>query len=593
MTQSHPLIVFILSAVLIFGCKPEPSKESVEFKNKDNTVYARLPANPDRLNPVLGNSVYARAVNENIFQYLLSFNPKTLELAPQLAKAKPVVEELTSGPYSGGVSYTFELQDEANWDNGTPVTARDFEFTLKAIFNPKVNAAPVRAYLDFIADMQIDPDNPKRFTVLANKKYILGEPVVGNLIVLPEYVYDPNGLLRSFSFKDLADAERAGQLAAENEALAQFAEAFNAPQFSREKGFISGSGPYAFEEWETSQRIILTRKKNWWGDKLKGQNPMLAAYPDRIEFLIIPDQTATLAALKDQQIDVTGQIDAKDFVDLRSNEAVEKLYNLHSPSSMTYYYIGLNNKDSKLSDKRVRRALAHLVNVPDLIDNLYYGLAERITGPFHPTKPYYDKSLAPIKFDPEKARELLASAGWEDTNGDGIVDKEINGQQIEFEIEYLISNASKFLQNQALLFEDDARKAGVKINIVSKEFSVMIDDIKKRKYEMAAGAWAQDPVLDDPKQLWHTESDTPDGSNRVSFSNAEADELIERIRTTLDEQERNKLYRRFQEIIYEEQPYIFLMAPLERIAISKRFKAEPSARRPGFFVNEFILDNDL
>lgn len=592
MTQSRPVVVLILAAVLIFGCKPEPSKESVEFKNKDNTAYARLPANPDRLNPVLGTSVYARAVNENIFQYLLSFNPRTLELTPQLAKAKPVVEELTSGPYSGGVSYTFELQDEANWDNGTPVTARDFEFTLKAIFNPKVNAAPVRAYLDFIADMQIDPDNPKRFTVLANKKYILGEPVVGNLIVLPEYVYDPNGLLRSFSFKDMANAERAGQLAEENEALTQFAEAFNAPQFSREKGFISGSGPYSFEEWETSQRIILTRKKNWWGDKLKGQNPMLTAYPDRIEFLIIPDQTATLAALKDQQIDVTGQIDAKDFVDLRSNETIEKLYNLHSPSSMTYYYIGLNNKDSKLSDKRVRRALAHLVNVPDLIDNLYYGLAERITGPFHPTKPYYNKSLAPIKFDPEKARELLSSAGWEDSNGDGIVDKEINGQQVEFEIEYLISNASKFLQNQALLFEDDARKAGVKINIVSKEFSVMIDDIKKRKYEMAAGAWAQDPVLDDPKQLWHTESDTPDGSNRVSFSNAEADELIEKIRTTLDEQERNKLYRRFQEIIYEEQPYIFLMAPLERIAISKRFKAEPSARRPGFFVNEFILDND-
>lgn len=581
------------TALFAAGCKPEPAGEKAEFKNKDNTVYARLPANPDRLNPVLSTSVYARAVNELIFQYLMTFDPKTLGLSPQLAKAPPVVEELTDGEFAGGVAYTFELREEAVWDNGTPVTARDFEFTLKAIFNPRVDAAAVRAYLDFIAGMRIDPDNPRKFTVLANKKYILGEPVVSNMAILPEYVYDPGGLLRPFPLEDLARPERAEQLAQEHDALARFAEAFNAAQFSREKGFISGSGPYAFEEWETGQQIVLTRKKGWWGDAVKDSPPALAAHPEKLVFKIIPDQAAMLTALKDQQIDACSQIDAKDFIDLRNNEAMAGLFNLHTPSSMTYYYIGLNNKNPKLSDKRVRRALAHLVNVPGLIDNLFYGLAEQITGPFHPTKPYYNRKLDPIKFDPEKARELLASAGWEDTNDNGVADKEIGGQRVELELDYLISNASNFVRNQALLFEADARKAGVKINIVPQEFTVLIDNTKKRDYEMYAGAWAQDPIPDDPKQLWHTESDTPDGSNRVSFSKREADELIEKIRTSLDEAERTRLYYRFQEIIYEEQPYIFLMAPLERIAISKRFTAEPSARRPGFFVNDFMLKSDL
>ena len=584
--RAWPLL--LLAVLLLAGCKSEP-KEKLEFKNTDNTVYVRLPADPDRLNPMLSTNSYARAVNEQMFYYLLHFDPRSLELTPQLAKAKPTVEEITEGEYAGGIAYTFEIHDEAQWDNGQPITARDFEFTLKALFNPRVNAAPVRAYLDFIADVQVDPANQKKFTVISNKKYIVAEAAVSNLPIIPAYVYDPQGLLLPFALKDLANAERAEALVKSDEALGLFAEAFNSAQYSREKGFIVGPGAYQFEEWQAGQQIVLTRKKNWWGDKLADKYPALRAYPERLVFKIIPDPAATLAALKDQQIDVTSQIDAKDFVDLQQNELVNKYFELHAPSSLAYYYVGLNAKNPKLSDKRVRLALAHLVDVPNLIDDLFYGLAERTTGPFHPAKPYYHQGLKPLEYDPEKARQLLASAGWEDTNGNGIADKEISGQRVELELEYLISNASNFAKNQALLFEDNARKAGVKVNIVAKEFTVLIDDLKKRNYEMASGAWAQDPVADDPKQLWHTESGTPDGSNRTGFGNAETDQLIEEIRTTLDEKKRNELYRRFQEIIYEEQPYIFLMAPKERLAISKRFTAAPSVRRPGFFVNEFKL----
>ncbi len=589
----HIRSISLLAIILAFlaACKGDkPKEDAVDtsiFKNQDNTVYARLPAEPDRLNPIISTNVYARVVNEQIFLYLLHFDPQTLELQPQLAKGRPKVEELSNGEYAGGVAYTFEIHEEASWDNGQPITARDFEFTLKALFNPKVNAAGVRAYLDYIRDVQPDPGNPKRFTVFTDKKYIIGETAVSNIPILPEYIYDPGGLLKTISLKELADPARAEQLAKENRAVQDFADAFNSPRFSREKGFIAGSGPYEFEEWATGQRIILNRKKNWWGDKLAEQYPLLQAFPDKLVFMIIPDQSAAIVALKDQQVDVTSQIDAKDFVDLRGNEMVNQLYQLHTPSSLVYYFIGINNKKDKLADKRVRRALAHLVDVPSLVDGLFYGLAERTVGPFHPAKPYYHKGLEPIPFDPEKARALLAEAGWEDTNGNGIADKEINGQRVEMELEFKISSASKFANSHALLFQEDAKKAGVAVNIVPKEFTVLIDDTKKRDYELYSGAWAQDPVIDDPKQLWHSESDTPDGSNRVGFTNARADSLIEEIRVTLNEGKRNQLYKEFQELVYDEQPYVFLFSPLERIAISRRFEAQPSARRPGFIVNGF------
>jgi len=594
MTKISSTVVLLMLSFFISGCKGDQASsgnkgKEVAFKRSDNVVYARLPAEPDRLNPLLSASTYARVVNEQLFLNLLHFNPETLELQPQLAKDPPVIREIEEGPDAGSMSYTFEIHDAATWDDGKPITGHDLAFTLKAILNPKVSAAHFRAYLEFISRVEVDEDNPKRFTVFANKKYILGEPAISNMTVLPAHLYDPEGLLTPYTVADLANTEKAAKLAASDPAIQAFADVFNSPEYSREKGFISGSGPYTFEGWSTGQKIELSRKTNWWGDALQEDYPMLKAAPDRLVFTIIPDQTAMLAALKDEQIDVTSQIDAEDFVTLKDNELVQSRYELLTPPALVYYFIGLNNKSPKLADKRVRRALAHLLDVDELINTLYHGLATRTIGPFHPTKPYYHDKLPPIPYDPERARSLLAEAGWEDTNSNGIVDKNLNGRLTELELNYVISSSSKFANNQALLFQDNAKRAGVSINIVPKEFTVLIDQVKKRDYEIYSSGWGQAPIPDDPKQLWHSESDTPSGGNRVSFRNEEADRLIEQIQVTLDEAKRHELYLEFQELIYEEQPYIFLFSPQERIAISKRFNAIASARRPGFFVQDFVL----
>lgn len=586
MLKLRLLLILIL---FIGACKTEPKKEHPPYRYTDNTVHARLPAEPDRLNPILSTSVYGRAVHQNIFFYLLDFDRQTLELSPQLAKSRPDIKPINSGPDAGGLSYTFELHEEVSWDNGQPVTGKDFEFTLKVLFNPFVNAAAVRSYLDFVTDIEIDPNNNKRFTVFTNKKYIVGEAVISNIPVIPDFVYDPQGMMANISLRELTQMSGQESESPHKAVLQQFAEAFNSPQFSREKGFIEGCGPYRFVEWITGDRVVLQKKENWWGAKLAQRYPTLKAHPDQLIFKIIPDQTATLAALKDQQVDVASQIDTKDFVDLQQNPSFTSLFDLESPSSLIYYYVGIQTQNPKLSDKRVRWALAHLTNVDQLIEDLFFGLGERTIGPVHPAKPYYHKKLSPIPFDPEKAVALLAEAGWEDTNGNGIVDKVINGELLEMELEFSYGNSSRFAENQVLLFQNDAKKAGVKIIPVPKEFTILIDDLKKRDFELFSSAWGQDPILDDFKQLWHTDSDTPDGSNRVGFGNAVSDQLIEDIRITLDENKRNELYLQFQELIYEEQPYIFLFVPLERLAIHKRFEAKTSALRPGFFVKDFVI----
>ncbi len=569
--------------VLLVGCTGEKTNFSTV-----NTVFARLPGEPDQLNPLVTVNAYSRVINDQLFLNLLQFEPVTLELQPQLAKSRPQISEITDGPLKGGVSYTFEIHSEAVWDNGTPITGNDALFTYKALYVPQVNSSAVRSYLDFVKDLRVDASNPKRFTVYTDRKYILGEAAIGNMPVYPEYHYDALGRLRAYALEELADPARADRFAADT-TLRAFADNFQSTQFAREKGFVNGSGAYALESWETGRQIVLKRKSKWWGDALGKRYPMLQALPDKVVFNIIPDQGTAIAALKSEEIDVAAQIDVKDFSEIRKDSAMQQLYNFYTPAAFQLFYIGINTQNPKLNDKKVRRALAHTLDMDAIIRDLYSGMAMRVSGPFHPDKSYYNKNLTPIPYDIEKARSLLKEAGWEDSNGNGVADKELNGKRTEFELDYLASSASKFSMALALVFKENAAKAGIRINVVPKEFPVLIDALKRRDYELHGGAWVADPLPDDPKQLWHTESNTPDGGNRTGFGSPESDALIDEIRVTLDEEKRAGLYRKFQELVYEEQPCIFLIAPQERLAIHKRFEARPSVLRPGFFVNEFSL----
>ncbi|HKK79707.1 MAG TPA: ABC transporter substrate-binding protein, partial [Phaeodactylibacter sp.] len=352
MTRTYLSSLLLLSlfgfALFTYSCGGEaPSGSAVD---SESVVYARLPAEPDRLNPLLSTSTYGRVINEQLFLSLLQYNSQTLVPEPQLAKAAPEVRNLEEGPYAGGVSYTYEIHEAASWDNGSPITGHDFVFTLKALLNPKVASAPFRPYFEFVEDVRVDADNPKRFTVFVDKKYILSEAVINSVQILPAYAYDPEGLMEGIELTQLTNSEQAAALAEKNENLQAFAEAFNSPEMSREKERIAGSGAYRFERWETGQQIILEKKEDWWGEGMAEEFSVLQAEPDKLVFKIIPDPTASLAALKDGQVDVMAQIDAQDFMDLQTNEMVQEQFNLHSPPSFIYYYVAMNNRDPKLAD---------------------------------------------------------------------------------------------------------------------------------------------------------------------------------------------------------------------------------------------------
>jgi peptide/nickel transport system substrate-binding protein len=332
-------------------------------------------------------------------------------------------------------------------------------------------------------------------------------------------------------------------------------------------------------EWVDDQRVVLARKENWWGAKLAGQNPLLAAYPDTIIFIPIPDQTAAFTAIKDGSVDVAAELDSKQFVELRETGFVKDDYNFFSPPTYVYFYTALNNRHPKLSDKRVRRALAHCMDMDAVIKDLYDGLAERQVGPFFPDKSYFDQRLKPIGMNLDSARQLLADAGWKDTNNNGIVDKVIDGKLQELKLQYLYSPTSNYETNYTELFKNNAQKAGIEIERIPLESNVVGERLRNGDYEVAGRGARGLPVQDDPRQLWHTDSAQPGGSNYSRFGNAASDALIESIATAPDEATRAKLYQQFQQLIYDEQPVIFQLCPMGKIVVNKRF--DPVVNRLG------------
>jgi peptide/nickel transport system substrate-binding protein len=576
LSTSHWMLCIAL-VLSLFSCKREPA---VDFKRTDNSVIMRLEADPDRLNPVLSTTAYARAIYEQVFSYLVIQDPVTLEFIPQLAAALPERSETPEGL----IAYTYEIRKEAEWDNGTPVTANDYIFTLKAALNPRVPAQRIRPYLAFIKNITVDPSNPKRFTAYT-EKYILSEEAIGSALpVLPEYQYDPEGLLRNISITQFLDPEGIAALAESDERLTKFAEIFGSEKLSREPSGVIGSGPYRLDSWETGQRLVLTKKDKWWGSKLAKNAPALEAFPDQLVFKVITDNVAALNALKAEEIDAVSTIDPKDFLELQQTPLVNERYNLHAPLALISYFIYVNTTNPKLADKKVRQALAHTVNPDEIIENVFYGFGQRIIGPAHPSVPYYNKDLALIPYNIEKAKALLAEAGWSDSDNNGFVDKEIDGKREELKLTYLMSAGNERSKNIALLLQDNAKKAGINLELIAKETTAVFDDLKKRNYDLGGGGRSLPNTLWDPRQNWHTE-----GDNRTGFGTPETDALIDEIRVTIDPAVRTPKYRKLQSIIYDEQPEIYLLAPQDRIAVHKRFEVEITSIYPGYNLNRMRL----
>jgi len=569
----------IVFSLLFAACRNEPK---IPNGPVENIITARISGDPANLNFVLASDGSATEIFKYLSVPMASFDPETYQLTPTLIKQLPVVTEITEGEYQGKIAYDFEILAEATWDNGTPVTAEDFLFTIKTVLNPNYTT-PHGYTTGFIDHFIIDTENSKKFRVYG-RKYIIGAPVISNFEAMPKYLYDPEGLLDKYTIEELKAKENQEKLA-EDETLKAFAKQFQSPFHLNDPAGISYAGPYKIEKWTTGQEIVLVKKKNWWGDKLVDKYPLLKANPDKIIFKVVRDINAAISLAKNGELDIISKIPWSAFVPLQDDAIIKEQFDFHTPKKIAYRYIALNNNSPKLEDKRVRQALDYLFNREEIFKTVYFGSKTPTIGPIHPTKPYYNKNLSIRSFDETKAKALLKEAGWADSDGNGIIDKIIDGEKIEMNIELLYANGYEDFANIIEIFKSDALKAGINITPKTIDSQNFMATQKSRDFEtmIAASEWY--PLHQDLASRFHTRG----GQNYSSFSNEEADVLIMKLRSTIDEAQLPEGYLRMQEIIHEEVPSIFINTGSDRIIINKRFNnVRVTSVKPHYYLNEFV-----
>jgi len=573
-----------LAIVLFFSSSCGPVEKSSIHKRSANEVAIRLEAEPDRLNPLLSTISYARQVFDPLHLYLMNYDPTTLVLVPQLLKETPKIQFLKKGEFEGGTKYSFEIRKEAIWDDGKPVTAYDYEATLKIVFNPFLPTLGYRTFLENIQSFDIDKSNPKKFTIILNDTYFAGLESLTNVVpVLPKHIFDPKNVLDTVSLlKLIKDPSPENQLK-NYPFIKEFADNYMGEYFSRNPAGVNGSGPYQLVSWQAGQEILLQKKQSWWGDKLAIDNPAFQAFPDKLLFKIIPDPVTALAALKNEELDVMQNIAPDEFIKLKSDSLTKAHFTFYTPSSLSSYFISINTRLPILSDKKVRRAFAHAIDVDELINNVFEGFGTRCATPLHPSSAEYNASLKPIAFSIDKAKKLLNEAGWSDSDKDGILDKKLNGKKTDLRVKYLANASKSSSMVLAELIKSNAKKAGIDIIIDAKDANTLLEKLRSRDFEMISAGRSITPQWS-PSQNWRTDSD-----NRSGFGNEKTDSWIDEMEREPIQSKRFVISKKLQAEIYEEQPEIMLFCPQERLVIHKRFQAVSTAVWPGFYPLAFRL----
>ncbi|HET9136299.1 MAG TPA: ABC transporter substrate-binding protein [Candidatus Kapabacteria bacterium] len=562
------LSIILLGAISMYGCGKKEGGSAGDYglSKKNNVVWWQL-SDIQRLNPYTSTDANAAYVQQEIWEALNFQNPRTLELMPGLASLPEISAD--------HLTYTYTMNPAAHWSDGKPLTSEDVIFCFKAAMNPKViNSQQLRNYLLTIDSVYNPGGDKSKVEFHLSKPYYAADQVLGGgyVLILPKHILDPKNLTDKCSWADLHNPTT------KNPAVAEFATWFETPEIGRDPKYQIGSGPYVYKEWVTFSHITLKKDPNYWAKDMVWHE----SYPDELMYKTINDQNAALVALKGKELDLIDVLKPDQYVnqmDTTKQPFLSKAILFYN----AYTFIGWNNLNPLFSDKKVRRALTMLVDRPKIIHSIMKDITKPNDGPIMWTQPNYDSTIHQVGYNPDEAKKLLKEAGWEDTDGDGILDKVINGKKTPFKFVFQVNAGNEVRKQVLLVIAEELRKAGIDANVTTFEWSVFLENTRNHNYDAAYGAWAGNASEDDIYQLWHSSQSKNKGSNWVSFRNDEADQIMADTRTEFDKTKRYAMAKRLQEIFQEENPVTFLFAGPNYMGYQKRFdNVEFYHQRPCF-----------
>jgi peptide/nickel transport system substrate-binding protein len=480
----------------------------------DGVVFGSI-GDASNLIPMLASDSASHEIAGYLFDGLLDYDKTLSELEPRLAERWEVSED--------GRQITFFLRKGVTWTDGDPFDVQDVKFAFDKIRDPTTLTAYAEDYKQVSSFVIIDDHT---FRVTYDKPFAPALASWNGMMVLPSHL-----------LKD---------------------EDINTTEFARNP---IGLGSYKLKEWKTNTSLSLRSNHDYYRGR---------PFVEEVVYRVIPDQATQFLELKSGGLDMMGltplqyrrQTSAQDF---------NREFSKYRYVSGGYTYLGYNLENPLFADVRVRRALTHAIDKQEIVDTVLLGLGTTAEVPYRPGTRWPNQELLdnpPFGYDPERARALLAEAGWKDRNGDGILDKD--GKRFSFRI--LTNQGNDLRLKTATVIQRRLKEIGIDVQVRVLEWSAFINDfVDKRKFDALVLGWS---LSLDPDQydIWHSSKTGYKQFNFVGFKNDEVDELLEKGRRVFDNAERKAIYDRIQELIADQQPYTFLYVPDALPVVNARFQ---------------------
>ncbi|NOT14848.1 MAG: peptide-binding protein [Methylotenera sp.] len=518
--QLHHIKIIIAASLIALLTACHDSNIGGETKEKLNENYANesggtlisaMTGEPSGLISMIAGESASSAISSNIFNSLLKYN-KNLDLEGDLVEGWQISDDQKT--------ITFTLKPNLKWADNQPITSADVLFTWQAVTDEKT-ASPYAS--DFQLVKKAETPDPRTFKVTYDQAYAPALDSWAGLQILPKHLL-------------------AGQ-------------DLHTTAFARNP---VGSHYYKLDGWAHGEYLKLSRNPN----SVLGQ-----AKIDKLITRIIPDNSAQFLELMADNIDTMGLDPIKYSRIIPARPELQQKLGLYKELGNSYTYMGFNLKHKPFDDVRVRQAINYAIDKQEIIDGVYLGLGINIASPYKPGTRWSNPNLSPYPYNPAKAHELLKQAGFTDTNGDGILERD--GKPFAFEI---VTNQNKEREKSAVLIQRRLKEVGIDVKIRAIEWASFISRfIKTGDFDVVVLGWGLglDP---DQYNIWHSSQQAPGQFNFIGYHNPKVDKLLEAGRLELNPDKRMKIYHEFAQVLLEDSPIVYLSAGYGLTAIHKRVK---------------------
>lgn len=512
------LLVSLFFVFSLVACGGDGNGDGGSASDDEQTLIFGRGADSFSMDPQDANEIETWRVTKNIYETLVEYDDETTEIKPKLAKEWEDSED--------GLTWTFELEEGIKFHDGTDFNAEAVVYNFERMMDTDhpEHVGEFSVYRGMFNGFKDDGSN------------------IENIKAVDDYTVEFELTVPMANFLQNIAMHAFGIISPE--ALQE-----HGGEGIKETGV--GTGPFKFVSWSQNDSVVLEKNEDYWVEDL----PELS----QIIYKVIPDNSARLTALKNNEVDILVSLNPSDVESIENEEDLE--IELRPPLNVGY--LSINNTKEPLDDPLVRRALNHAVDKEGIAEVFFYGLGEPAVNMLPKDSWAHNDEVEDYEYDLDKAKELLEEAGYPD------------GFEIEFSV---TSNSRIYMQQPTKMVEamkTNFEEIGIDVSVVPLEWAEYIEQLRNGEHALGLIGWVGDNG--DPDNFLYStlsKNNAVEGAaqNHMFYINDEVSNLLMDAKSEMDEGKRKEMYDKVQEIVKEDAPTVPLVEVQEPVVVNKSVK---------------------